>query len=159
MTNLLLRLNCNFQPGAKCNRPTFFFIDFFGFNPALTNLIEVLQLVFETVYDDKKDWNTEIRPCRTDFRHKSILIKLHHFVHWPCNLKLDCPCQSLFLFSFFLNRRGEFLVSMRVFSWDLKNRYCTKTCLMRLVVIHDFFKIKSCQPIGYNICCNPFFSI
>ena len=81
MTNLLLRLNCNFQSGAKCNRQTFFFIEFFGFDPALTNLIEVLQLVFETVYDDKKDWNTEIRPCRTDFLDKSILIKLHYFVH------------------------------------------------------------------------------
>ena len=44
----------------------FFFIDFCGIDPALTNLAEVLHLVFETVYVDKKDWNKERRICRTE---------------------------------------------------------------------------------------------
>ena len=43
---------CNFQSGIKCNKPTFFFIDLCGFNPALATLIEVIWLVLETVYDD-----------------------------------------------------------------------------------------------------------
>ena len=28
--------------------------------------MEVLQIVFETVDNDKKDWNTEIRTCKTE---------------------------------------------------------------------------------------------
>lgn len=66
MTNLLLRSNCNFQSGGKFNRPPFFIIAFCGFDPALTNLLEVLGLVFETIYDDKINWNSEIRTCRTE---------------------------------------------------------------------------------------------
>ena len=83
MTNLLSRSNCNFQSDAKCNRPTFFFINFFGFDPALTNLMEVLQLVFETVYDDKKHWNTEIRTFKTESFRKVNLPCCKANLHAP----------------------------------------------------------------------------
>ena len=53
MIKLLLRLNCNFQSGEKCNRSTSFFMNLYGFHGALKSL-EVLQLVFKTVYDNKK---------------------------------------------------------------------------------------------------------
>ena len=33
---------------------------------------------------------------------------------------------------------------MRVFSWDLRNRHCTKTNVMRLMINNDFLKIHSC---------------
>ena len=44
---------------------TNFFIECCGFDPVFTNLIEVLQLVLETVYDDKNDWNVERSTCGT----------------------------------------------------------------------------------------------
>ena len=46
-------LTCNIQSDAKCKRPTLFFVESHGFDPVLTNLSEVSQLVLETEYDDK----------------------------------------------------------------------------------------------------------
>ena len=79
----LLKSNCHFQSGAKCNRPTFFLINFCGFDPALTNLTDTLQLVFETVYGDEKDWNTETRVCRTQSCWK---------VNLPCYIQSKFTC-------------------------------------------------------------------
>ena len=40
-------------------KTTFFFVEYCGFDPFFTSLTEVSQLVLETVYDNKNDWNLE----------------------------------------------------------------------------------------------------
>ena len=58
-------LNCNIQSDAKCKRPTLLFIESHGFDPALTNLTEISQLVLETEYDDKGNWDVK-STCRAE---------------------------------------------------------------------------------------------
>ena len=74
-----------------------FFIYFCGFDSALTNLAEVLQLVFKMVYDDKKDWNKETRTCRKESCQKLNLPCGKANLHAPrtCTVVQICLWQSL----------------------------------------------------------------
>ena len=47
--------------------------------------MEVLHLVFETEYDDKKDWNREVKTCRTETCRKVNLTKAN------CKANLHAP--------------------------------------------------------------------
>lgn len=77
----MLRSKCICQLCAKFDRVTFFFINLCGFDPALTNLIvQVLPLVFEAVYDVKKDQNKDIRTCPVITCAKEIFCGTNLFV-------------------------------------------------------------------------------
>lgn len=77
----MLRSKCNCQLCAKFDRVTFFFINLCGFEPALTNLIvQVLPLVFEAVYDVKKDQNKDLRTFPVITCAKDIFCGTNFFV-------------------------------------------------------------------------------
>ena len=85
MTNLLLRSNCNFQSGAKCTISK------------MQTLIEVLQLVFETVYGDKKIGIQKQGPAEQNHGTKVNLPCCKTNLHAPkiCAVVQICLWQSL----------------------------------------------------------------
>lgn len=72
MINKLLRSKCNFQSGAKCNRPTFLFYRLLWLWPSFDIIDRSIMVCFWNCvwYDKKKDWNTEIRAFRTKLCQK-----------------------------------------------------------------------------------------
>ena len=73
--------------------------------------MEVLHLVFETEYDDKKDWNREIKTCRTETCRKVNLTKAN------CKANLHAPriCDVVqFFFCGRVCRKSQWLYSICV---------------------------------------------